>query len=1058
MVEVTEYIVPEQQLPPYLLEQIAQGKAILFLGAGASYDALVNSKPTRITANELGNRISNHFLNGAHKNKALRSIAGYARNEASVGALQAFIKTELAPLEPAAFHKLIPTFKWHAIVTTNYDLVIEKAYTEVQRRLQEPFPLYKDGTLMEEVFSRPKSFPLVKLHGCISNHTDVAVPLVLASEEFASFNKGRTNLVKSFGEWAREHPIIFCGYSLEDENVQQILFDLGDNGLNRPHYAFVSADLDEIQSRYWQARRMYPWKGTFEQFMNWLDSAIPQHKRTLSNLLSTSASQLGTLLKPHTVPTSELTEYLSKECQLVANEASNTVANAKAFYSGLDSSWTPIHCELDVKRAVVEELFEKAVFDVVNSTKSRFFVLLGYAGSGKSTALKRFALDATQLMDAPLVLYLGEGSILRSDLIFELVEKSERRPLLILDDAIEHLRELPNFLARLSKKNQAITIVCGARTNEWAIYGRDLAALASAEIDIGELLRNEADALLELLAKHKCLGPLKDYSDDEKRAFLDKFAKRQLLVALHEITSGLDFEQIVIDEYEKIVPRDAQQLYLDICTLHQYRIGTRAGLLSRISGLSLEQFRNHLFSSLKEVVRIYFDNKIQDYVYLSRHDEIARIVFNLGIDDPKQRTLQLSRIIGKLDLDYAADRKAMNEIVRGKRLSSLFADRGNAADLFQAASAAGAGKTNVYLQQSIFEMQHSSGSLAKATEFIRLAEKEALQEGITDPNIQHGKANLLRRKAEVSSVQIEKDRFRSEARALLKPLLYKRNGTHAEHLYGQLILDEIKDQLTSDQFNLEVEATPARQETVVNLVATFEDVMAKGFQTSPHDDHLAALQADLYKTLGNFPKALQILELYQAKQKHNSFLAVALARHYQKRGELPRAIQLLRATLVASPSDKLCAFALAKALIEQSEHSSSSEIGSLLRRSFSPGDSHYDARFWYARYCLLFGDVTLGEREFESLSKVHLEPGQKRQLRGSVRSEDGTPTKFEGTVTAKFPSYCFLRTPNLRFAVFAHAGAFPGKSWYASTRGSQVTFRVKFSFMGPRADSVTVAD
>ena len=60
-----------------------------------------------------------------------------------------------------------------------------------------------------------------------------------------------------------------------------------------------------------------------------------------------------------------------------------------------------------------------------------------------------------------------------------------------------------------------------------------------------------------------------------------KTADRQLLVALHEATRGLPFEQIIFDEYEGVVPERARRLYLDICALHQFGAPVRAGTISR---------------------------------------------------------------------------------------------------------------------------------------------------------------------------------------------------------------------------------------------------------------------------------------------------------------------------------------------------------------------------------------------------------------------------------------------------------------------------------------------
>src|ERR1039458_4235879 len=42
------------------------------------------------------------------------------------------------PFEPADFHLFIPQFRWRAIATTNFDLIVERAYASASTRLQNP--------------------------------------------------------------------------------------------------------------------------------------------------------------------------------------------------------------------------------------------------------------------------------------------------------------------------------------------------------------------------------------------------------------------------------------------------------------------------------------------------------------------------------------------------------------------------------------------------------------------------------------------------------------------------------------------------------------------------------------------------------------------------------------------------------------------------------------------------------------------------------------------------------------------------------------------------------
>ena len=66
-------------IPHYLVEQIRAGKAILFLGAGASYGSTAPTTPkTPPLGKELGNLLSDKFLGGDSKDKFLSLVGEYA--------------------------------------------------------------------------------------------------------------------------------------------------------------------------------------------------------------------------------------------------------------------------------------------------------------------------------------------------------------------------------------------------------------------------------------------------------------------------------------------------------------------------------------------------------------------------------------------------------------------------------------------------------------------------------------------------------------------------------------------------------------------------------------------------------------------------------------------------------------------------------------------------------------------------------------------------------------------------------------------------------------------
>ena len=178
-------------LSPHLLDQIREGKAILFLGAGASYGCKsADGKTFALTGQQLGKALSDKFLGGQKADQPLSKIADFATSEASVLDVQLFIRSLFESIDPLPFHSILTQFKWKAIVTTNYDRVIEKAYEVSPDRMQDPLVIIHDGD-MRALEDSVNAVPIVKIHGCISRASDTSVPLVIANEQYAKYRHGR---------------------------------------------------------------------------------------------------------------------------------------------------------------------------------------------------------------------------------------------------------------------------------------------------------------------------------------------------------------------------------------------------------------------------------------------------------------------------------------------------------------------------------------------------------------------------------------------------------------------------------------------------------------------------------------------------------------------------------------------------------------------------------------------------------------------------------------------------------------------------------------------------
>jgi len=137
-------------IPSDLLNQTRDGHAVLLLGAGASLGSQTKDGYPCLSTLELGRLLSDTLLGGYLRDGQLSQIAEYAISETDLGRVQSLIRDTFQSLLPTHAHKLLPKFVWHGLATTNYDMLIEQAYDEIEDRLQQPRPMIEDRDRIDE--------------------------------------------------------------------------------------------------------------------------------------------------------------------------------------------------------------------------------------------------------------------------------------------------------------------------------------------------------------------------------------------------------------------------------------------------------------------------------------------------------------------------------------------------------------------------------------------------------------------------------------------------------------------------------------------------------------------------------------------------------------------------------------------------------------------------------------------------------------------------------------------------------------------------------------------
>lgn len=1029
-----------ESIPPYIQERIARGDAVLFLGAGASYGCKSSKDGTDCPGGaELGRILSREFLGGQRAAEKLTRIADLAISEAGLAAVQRKVADVFDPIEPAPFHLLIPKFRWKAIVTTNYDRVVEKAYQMVGDRLQDPVPVVRNGE-MGRASEHPRAVPIIKLHGCISQYGDLTTPMILANEQYTKHAKGRERLATSFQELARDYPVLFCGYQFDDLHIQAVLFGLDDESVHRPPYLAVNPSFEEMDARFWAKHRMVAMPHTFEAFLGAIDRGIRPTTRSLSQLLDGAQGSISRWLKVGQAPSRGLQALMAGRLEHVHPQLSTAEANAERFYRGDSRSWAPIAADMDFPRAITTSV----VASITTSTKSggpKLVLVKGHAGSGKSVLLRRAAWDAASGAHDRLVFFAQDSVTGLADHLSELCEITGERVTVFVDNVLADSDEFGRAVKHARAKLLPITFVGSARTNEWNVAATDVGLVADEEFSVGGISPAEAQGLCELLERHNCLGELRSYDLPTRVARLIDVHDRQLLVALHEVTSGKPLREIVLSEFKNILPPAAQVLYLDICTLHRLGVMVRAGLISRLSGIRFETFKERFLAPLDRVVSVLHDWQSRDFVYKARHRDIAQIVFEEVLRNPEDRANQIARIVGSLNTEYESDNRAASTLLKGKQLANEFSDRSLVERIFAAAGHAGLDKAFVLQQRAVFELTHPGGNPKAALEHIDGAIESTHK---PSTSLFHTKALVFKALAKSESIGAAlRERYLQDALDLLR----KHGGLKHNYSAGticEILLSQVKSALGTLGSNVH----HVTDEAVLRKITDLERSLAESIQRFPDDAFLTNIRADLHAALSEQPKAIALLARTNEKFPSNELIALRLARQCISAGNGEDAIRVLRRAASLVPNSKSLSFELALQLIHSAEHSHIAEISGLLKRSFSDGDSNFEAQFWSARHEFIHGDRGKAAKIYETFTKRAHPYVDAARKRAPIKRVDGTAELFEGAITSLRGDFAFVSCPGIGANVYLHRSEFRG-DWSVVHMGDPLRFKVGFSFRGP---------
>lgn len=221
-----------------------QLRPVLFVGAGMSFNAEpIPGWPQRVPREqrsiaprclswkELIGRFRSEMHEADKHEQDYLKVAEYFERTHGRHRLHMMVQESVPDhlLLPGEPHREIVKTDWEAILTTNYDTLIEKAYQESWRR-GDAHVICRDIDL-----ARPKradaACEIIHLHGIISDPESI----IITSEDYRKYKDLHPGLLVKMQQLFVQRPVLIIGFSLDDPNFYAINGWVGDLlGPNRP--------------------------------------------------------------------------------------------------------------------------------------------------------------------------------------------------------------------------------------------------------------------------------------------------------------------------------------------------------------------------------------------------------------------------------------------------------------------------------------------------------------------------------------------------------------------------------------------------------------------------------------------------------------------------------------------------------------------------------------------------------------------------------------------------------------------------------------------------------
>lgn len=581
------------------------GKLTIFLGAGASFSSKSQNGEqiplgidlSKIIMKEMGYPYNNESLSEIYQ-----AAKSYIGQQCLIELLNKYFKNT----RPSEEYKYLVNLPLTRIYTLNIDDCIERAfYFENSTQSKRTIEIYRNNDPLKETDQFFHRLDLIKLNGDINYPKD---GFIFSEQEYA---QGSTKEPLWYSELARDfnrNVILFIGSKLKEPLLWHQIekYKARTNSESGVSYVLTPDTLSFVEDINLKNKNLQHIQGTLTDLIEWFKDNYP-NGYTPKQIITSKRPELQGLLDD----TSEVALFekvipisISSLSLLEGREEDGI----REFYKGFKPSWADIVLEVPARLKKVDEFYDIIINDYKHNSLSTLYLIKGSAGSGKTTALKKIALDLSNNTDLP-VYYLDESKHDFIELISMLDEKNNGNHYFL---CLDRLGNFYRYLLEVFKKSsKAIFISCEKSSVLSRKLPQHFYQYISRQVDISEIDYSDVPKILEKIEKYGSWLRLSKMTEKQRTEEIFNKSKKQLLIGLLEATSGFGFHEIIKNDYSLITDDSERYLIIlsGIATL-QNTVASEVTLSRALEFLNVCNDVDKLCSKLVGIIHLNDRNEI----------------------------------------------------------------------------------------------------------------------------------------------------------------------------------------------------------------------------------------------------------------------------------------------------------------------------------------------------------------------------------------------------------------------------------------------------------------